>query len=523
MFIALKTKIWLTVLTIVLLFTCFTLIYFPLKQGESLLHNYNNEVQNHANTVALGVRIALKEQNYEGVQTAMQFVRGAPGFEFVSLLQVDTVWNEKHDSFIIKETVFGTYPDSVHVKPGQVSTDSIIIKRAPFQTPEMSGDIEVGFSTKEIIESKHKIQRTSLMASGGIFILGLLISLWLARNISVPVRVLRDAARRVGQGDLTANINCISNDEIGDLGKAFNIMVSDISKAREELREINQTLSDTNQRLNTTLTDLKATQTQLIHAEKMASLGEMTAGIAHEIQNPLNFVNNFSEINSELVDELHDELKKGDMQSANEIARNIKENEEKIVFHGKRADSIVKSMLLHSRTGSGQKELTDLNDMVDEYVRLAYHGMRAKDKTFNVDFKTELDPELPKINMIPQDIGRVLLNLINNAFQALNSAPYPPEGGHKKSPKVSVITKHIPPLGGRGQNSVQISITDNGPGIPDSIKDKIFQPFFTTKPTGKGTGLGLSLSYDIINAHGGEIKVDSIEGEGTTFTIILPV
>ncbi|HEX5111497.1 MAG TPA: ATP-binding protein, partial [Saprospiraceae bacterium] len=287
-----------------------------------------------------------------------------------------------------------------------------------------------------------------------------------------------------------------------------------------------QNLITEKKRTEEALHELRTTQTQLIQAEKMASLGELTAGIAHEIQNPLNFVNNFSEVNSELIEELKDELAKGNTTLANELAKNIKENEEKIVFHGKRADGIVKSMLLHSRTGTGQKELTDLNVMVDEYLRLAYHGMRAKDKSFNVEFKTDLDPQLPKINVMPQDIGRVLLNLINNAFQALASAPKSPEGDFLFTPTVTISTKRKSPLGDLGAGDlgapVLISISDNGPGIPDSIKDKIFQPFFTTKPTGQGTGLGLSLSYDIIKAHGGEIKVETREGEGTTFTIYLP-
>ena len=287
------------------------------------------------------------------------------------------------------------------------------------------------------------------------------------------------------------------------------------------------------------LTDLKATQSQLIQAEKMASLGELTAGIAHEIQNPLNFVNNFSEISNELVDEMKEELEEssrqyaaGSMQSgeeklnlAKEIAGDIKQNLEKINHHGKRAGEIVKGMLLHSRTSSGQKELTDINALADEYLRLAYHGLRAKDKSFNADFKTDLEPNLPKINVIPQDIGRVLLNLINNAFYAV-TAPPPPGGGIKNSqtnykPTVTVRTASWnPPPGGRG---ALISVSDNGPGIPHHIIDKIFQPFFTTKPTGQGTGLGLSLSYDIVKAHGGELKVETKEGEGTEFIIQIPI
>ena len=299
----------------------------------------------------------------------------------------------------------------------------------------------------------------------------------------------------------------------------------------KQKHKANLQLRQQKEEIESTLSQLRQTQTQLIQSEKMASLGEMTAGIAHEIQNPLNFVNNFSEVNSELIVELKEELTKGNVQSANELAENIKENEEKIVFHGKRADSIVKSMLLHSRTGTSQKELTDINAMVDEYVRLAYHGMRAKDKSFNVDFKTDLDPNLPKINVVQQDIGRVILNLINNAFQALASAPnpstpQPPIGGVHKAPTVLVSTNKKPPIGGWGVEGlgagIVISISDNGPGIPDSIKDKIFQPFFTTKPAGQGTGLGLSLSYDIVKAHGGELKVESKEGEGTTFIIYLP-
>jgi signal transduction histidine kinase len=286
-----------------------------------------------------------------------------------------------------------------------------------------------------------------------------------------------------------------------------------------------------------TFTELKAAQAQLIQAEKMASLGELTAGIAHEIQNPLNFVNNFSEISNELMDEMKEELEEssrqyaaGSMQSgeeklkiAEEIAGDIKQNLEKINHHGKRAADIVKGMLQHSRTSSGQKEPTDINALSDEYLRLAYHGLRAKDKSFNADFKTDFDPNLPKINVIPQDFGRVLLNLINNAFYAVGAHP-PPKGGIKErgtdyKPTVIVRTSSWnPPSGGRGAS---ISVIDNGPGIPAHIVDKIFQPFFTTKPTGQGTGLGLSLSYDIVKAHGGELKVDSQEGIGTVFSVIL--
>ncbi len=251
---------------------------------------------------------------------------------------------------------------------------------------------------------------------------------------------------------------------------------------------------------------LQNTQTQLIHSEKMASLGELTAGIAHEIQNPLNFVNNFSEINNDLLDDLKTAIAENDQEEIEAIYKDLKENESKVAHHGKRAETIVKSMLQHSRTGSGEKELTDINALADEYLRLAYHGLRAKDQSFNADFKTEFDPDLPKIEVVPQDIGRVFLNLINNAFQAVAEVD---------NPQVKLETKKL-------QNSITISVADNGPGIPDDIKDKIFQPFFTTKPTGEGTGLGLSMSYDIVTkGHGGELKVESKKGDGSIFTIQL--
>ncbi len=277
-------------------------------------------------------------------------------------------------------------------------------------------------------------------------------------------------------------------------------------------QKANLVLTEQKLKVEITLRELKSTQTQLIQFEKMASLGELTAGIAHEIQNPLNFVNNFSEVNSELIDELEQEADKGNIDEIKIIAKDIKENSEKINHHGKRADAIVKGMLQHSRSSSGIKEPTDINALCDEYLRLSYHGLRAKDKDFNSDFKTEFYQSLPKINVIPQDIGRVLLNLINNAFYAVDQKAKENLGGCK--PEVIVSTK-------KNEKTIEITVKDNGNGIPSTIKEKIFQPFFTTKPTGQGTGLGLSLSYDIIKAHGGELKVETMEGVGTGFTIQL--
>jgi two-component system, NtrC family, sensor kinase len=270
-----------------------------------------------------------------------------------------------------------------------------------------------------------------------------------------------------------------------------------------------------NQVLEKTLTELKSTQSQLIQSEKMASLGELTAGIAHEIQNPLNFVNNFSEVNKELLAEMKDEMDKGNIADAKEIANDVIANEEKINHHGKRADAIVKGMLQHSSSGSGKKEPTNINALADEYLRLAYHGLRAKDKSFNATMKTDFDETIGNINIIPQDIGRVILNLITNAFYVVSERLRQAQPDSNYEPTVSVSTK-------KEGDKVLISVKDNGNGIPQKILDKIFQPFFTTKPTGQGTGLGLSLSYDIVKAHGGELKVETKEGEGSTFIIQIP-
>ena len=275
-------------------------------------------------------------------------------------------------------------------------------------------------------------------------------------------------------------------------------------------QKANALLQKKNTQIEQTLVQLRTTQTQLIQSEKMASLGELTAGIAHEIQNPLNFVNNFSEVNNELIEEMNNE---GDINEIKALANNIKQNNEKIAFHGKRADAIVKGMLQHSRTTSGQKEATDINALTDEYLRLAYHGMRARDKSFNAKFQTDFDNSLGKINIVSQEIGRVILNLINNAFYAVSEKAKQNIVGYE--PAVTVSVRKV-------RDRVELRVSDNGSGVPEKILGKIFQPFFTTKPTGQGTGLGLSLSYDIIKAHGGEIKVETKEGEGSEFIIQLP-
>ncbi len=293
----------------------------------------------------------------------------------------------------------------------------------------------------------------------------------------------------------------------------------------QELEQKRAAIEETNTALSTSLEDLKATQTQLIQSEKMASLGELTAGIAHEIQNPLNFVNNFSEVSKELLEEMLEELQNGDTEEVNAIANDVIQNLEKILHHGQRADGIVKGMLQHSRKNSGEKEATDINFLVDEYLRLAYHGLRAKDKSFNANLESNYDDSIGKIEIIPQDIGRVMLNLITNAFYTCNEKRKMGVESEVSEyhPTVSVTTKKI-------KQHIEISVKDNGNGIPKKILGKIFQPFFTTKPTGQGTGLGLSLTYDIVKAHGGEIKVKSSENKGlpgqqtgTEFIIQIPL
>jgi signal transduction histidine kinase len=303
-------------------------------------------------------------------------------------------------------------------------------------------------------------------------------------------------------------------------GGIFTLLVAGflLWRNNQQKKKANKLLEEEKQTVEQTLEKLKATQAQLIQSEKMASLGELTAGIAHEIQNPLNFVNNFSEVCNELVDEMKTEFMNDNKEAAFSIANDVKQNLEKILHHGKRADSIVKGMLQHSRIGSAEKEMTNINKLADEYLRLAYHGLRAKDKSFNTSIDTNFDETIPEISIFPQDIGRVILNLITNACFAVNEKSKQNVAGYE--PRVLVSTKSVKlPSGNFG---VEVSVKDNGNGIPEKTLDKIFQPFFTTKPAGQGTGLGLSLSYDIIKAHGGELKVKSKVGEGAEFVFQLP-
>ena len=378
---------------------------------------------------------------------------------------------------------------------------------------------------------RQKVSGAYIIAGGAICY----IIFWTAFNLSLLFNMepyINDITFHLAAFVFPVSISLVLGLEFRFINRALSLKLREVEILSNEKQQIlsvqNETLekqvTERTSALNQSLENLKSTQSQLIQKEKMASLGELTAGIAHEIQNPLNFVTNFSEVSNELIDEMKDELVKGNNEDAIDIANDIKQNLEKITHHGKRADAIVKGMLQHSQSSTGQKEPTDVNKLADEYLRLSYHGLRAKDNLFNAVMKTDFDKSIVKINIIPQDIGRVLLNLYNNAFYAVQQkqkevASIEVTPFEKVlplyEPTVSVSTK-------KKGDKIEIRVTDNGNGIPEKIVDKIFQPFFTTKPTGQGTGLGLSLSYDIVKAHGGEIKVETKEGESSEFIIILP-
>jgi signal transduction histidine kinase len=367
----------------------------------------------------------------------------------------------------------------------------------------------------------------------GGFLLIIIIVL-ISGSITKPLRKLTLATEAFANGDFLVGLPEVSrDDEIGRLNKAFHYMQDTLAQTIRDLQETSQSLVRSHEQLeeyNRTLEEkveertatLKAAQNQLIQSEKMASLGQLTAGIAHEIKNPLNFVNNFSELSTELtaelleeIDKLSDAVRKEDAEYLKGIIRDIDSNVRKINDHGKRADSIIRGMLLHSRGKSGERQLTDINALLAEYVNLGYHGLRATDSSFNIKIETNYDPELGRINVVPQDLSRVFLNIVNNACYA--TIQKKKELRDAYFPVLSVGTK-------KEGNNVLITIRDNGKGMPKEIIDKIFNPFFTTKPAGSGTGLGLSISYDIIvQQHAGEIRVQSEPGEYTEFTIVLPV
>jgi signal transduction histidine kinase len=522
-----KTKIWMTVTTIVLLFSFFVLFYLPAIQERALLNNFNKDVQNHANTVALGVKIAMTEQNFQGVQTAMDFVKKDPLLRFVSLIQLDTVWDDNHTSYKQVKNVFKTYPDRKRVDVNVASNDSVVVKHADISTPTMKGEIILAFSTKEIIQSRKQIRATSLFFSFLVFSIGILIGFVLARNISVPILKLRDAATKVGRGDLTQQVVNKSHDEIGELGLVFNKMVTDLATARQELESRTNELivekkksDDLLDGLKQTLADLKETQEQLIRQEKLASVGQLTKGLVDRLLNPLSYVSNFAAVSTELLQESQ-ELLHTDRHNITEpehrevlsLLSLTESNIEKIKEHGSSLTRIVRSMDKLLQNKSEIFIESNINSFVETQL---INFRRDIDKNYhNIPIDLIQDPDLnySTAKILPVELNLVLTNILNNAMYALNEKTLK---NISFKPKLVVETHY-------GATYAAIIITDNGPGIADVEKEQLFSPFFTTKPTSKGTGLGLFLSQDIVKTHKGIISVASQPDAYTAFTIQLPL
>ena len=515
----LKTKIWLTVLAIVSMFSFFSLYYFPRQQEKNLLDNYNNEVQNLANTISLGAEIALTEENFEGVQTAMGFVKDDPRLQFVKLLMTDTMWNNDHTHFALKDSVLKTFPEKSDKVFDPQLDNSIIKKRSPFSTEIMSGAIELALNTTIIQQDKRKIRNASLIISAVVFVFGILLGFVLSRSISVPVLALRDAADKVGKGDLTQRVVNNSGDEIGELSTAFNKMVTDLEKAREERNKANKDLATANEALNQTVSDLKATQDQLIQAEKMASLGQLTAGIAHEINNPINFVSaNIQPLKDDLKDILkivevyekviNDHVPQQEAAEVRQLRENIKIDttlkEVNDLLKGmeegaKRTSEIVKGLRNFSRLDQNVFLSANINESLDSCLVLLHNSYKNRikiEKQFG---------EIPEVDCLPGQINQVFMNILSNAIQAI-----PAEG--------TIFVKTW-----QADATVKISIRDTGIGMSEEVQKKIFDPFFTTKGVGKGTGLGMSISFGIIQKHNGKIELFSKPNEGTEFIITIPV
>lgn len=413
--------------------------------------------------------------------------------------------------------------------------------------PSNGWSLAVVFPVDELMAEARKLNIMIILLGGAGLVVIFLMILLISRSVTRPMRKLAQAAQSFAEGNFDVALpEIVSEDEIGRLTKSFRYMqqtlaetIGNLKETTEQLRISNEKLEDysktlelkvkertaelvaKNTELDSALQTLKAAQAQLVQSEKMASLGQLTAGIAHEIKNPLNFVNNFSELSIDLAKELREEIEKlggtlneNDRDYLLEIAGDLAGNAEKIHNHGKRADSIIRGMLLHSRGKAGEKQPTDLNALLEEYVNLGYHGMRATDSSFNIKIESSYDPEVGIVQVIPQDLSRVFLNIINNACQA--TAQRKNEQKDSYFPVLTVSTKRIGDL-------VEVRIRDNGKGIPDEIRDKIFNPFFTTKAAGSGTGLGLSISFDIVvQGHGGELTVQSEPGEFTEFIVRIP-
>lgn len=519
--INLKAKIWLTILTIVLLFSFFTFLYFPARQEEYLLRNYNNEVQNLANTVAVGVEIAINEQNFKGIKKEIEIVKNDPRLSFVSLLEEDTVWTGKPGQFIIKDTVITSFPENVSVQSETSSNGMLIIKRASLNTKLMNGNgaIQLGFKTTEITEIKKRIGRVSFIVSALVFLIAILVGFWLARNISKPILALRESAIRVGEGDLEQRVKKSTVDEIGDLTDSFNKMVEDLGKARMALKQANISLASTNEALKESMDELKNAQEQLLQAEKMASLGQLTAGIAHEINNPINFVSaNIAPLKEDLADILrvlvcYDKIVKEKFQEKEFLE--IKKLKEDVQYDltirevtklltgiedgARRTSEIVKGLRNFSRADQNVFRKTNLNECLESTLTLLHSSYKNR-----IEIVKKYG-DIPEVDCFPGQINQVLMNILSNAIQAI------PDKG-----SIQIGTRVVGDM-------VKISVKDSGSGMSDEVRKKIYDPFFTTKEIGKGTGLGLYISYGIIEKHSGKIEVFSSVGEGTEFVITMPI
>ncbi|MCC3153293.1 ATP-binding protein [Hymenobacter sp. BT770] len=521
-----KTKIWLAVTSIVVLFSFFVLFYLPVIQERSLLNNFNKDVQNQANTVALGVKIAMTEQNFQGVQTAMDFVKKDPLLQFVSLLQTDTTWNATHTQYRIKRTVFRTFPERKKIDVNAMSNDSTVVQRASFSTPMMTGEVMLAFSTREIVQSKRQIRVTSLFFSFLVFSIGIGIGFGLAKNISVPVLKLRDAATKVGRGDLTQRVQSNSRDEIGELGTAFNKMVTDLSTTRHELEARTSELlveqrksDDLLEGLKRTLADLRETQEQLIRQEKLASIGQLTKGLVDRLLNPLSYVSNFADVSTELLAECqellaagayaHDEHLQAELVS---LLGMIETNTGKIKEHGSSLTRIVRSMDKLLQVKSAQFVEVDLNSFINEQLVAYRNELDEAYREVTLELIEGHNPENIGVRIVPTEMSTVLFSLLNNAMYAVyEKSLRDPEF----QPMLTVATVFQ-------EAGVEIQVHDNGAGISPVEKEQLFSPFFTTKPTSKGTGLGLFISQDIVRTHKGHITVKTQQDVCTTFTINLP-
>ena len=522
-----KTKIWMTVTSIVLLFSFFVLFYLPAIQERSLLSNFNKEVQNHANTVALGVKIAMTEQNFQGVQTAMDFVKQDPLLEFVSLLQTDTIWDQAHATYQVKRTVFKTYPERKKIDVNALSNDSTVVKRSAFSTPMMNGEILLASSTREIVQSKRQIRVTSLFFSFVVFSIGIVIGFGLARNISVPVLKLRDAATKVGRGDLTQRVANDSRDEIGELGIAFNKMVTDLSTARQQLEDRTSELilekkksDDLLDGLKQTLFNLKETQEQLIRQEKLASIGQLTKGLVDRLLNPLSYVSNFAAVSNELLEESKELLSVDKYASDAHVQTElvplltmIESNTEKIKEHGFSLTRIVRSMDKLLQAKSNHFVETNINSFVENQLTLYKNEIDPGYGYVPLELVTAPMPPHHFVRLLPTEMSTVLFSLLNNALYSLHERALVEAD---LTPKLLVETSLC-------DDSVEIRIQDNGKGMSEVEKQQLFSPFFTTKPTSKGTGLGLFISQDIVRTHKGTISVETEQNVLTTFTIKLPL